>query len=121
VRHLEENAAAADIGLTDEQLRALDEAFPPRCCGRRALPGGGDGHRRALRVEAEPPTIRLGTTGGRRTAAKAERGPDRRLLFRDWLRVVDKGRERYAATRIAQQPHGGVIARRCDTSGPRCL
>jgi aryl-alcohol dehydrogenase-like predicted oxidoreductase len=27
-RRVEENAAAADIELTDEQLRALDEAFP---------------------------------------------------------------------------------------------
>ena len=26
---VEENAAAVDIELTDEQLRALDEAFPP--------------------------------------------------------------------------------------------
>ena len=26
---LEENAAAADIALSGEQLRALDEAFPP--------------------------------------------------------------------------------------------
>jgi aryl-alcohol dehydrogenase-like predicted oxidoreductase len=26
---VEENAAAADVELTDEQLRALDEAFPP--------------------------------------------------------------------------------------------
>ena len=26
---LEENAAAADIELSDEQLRALEEAFPP--------------------------------------------------------------------------------------------
>jgi aryl-alcohol dehydrogenase-like predicted oxidoreductase len=26
---LEENAAAAEIGLTDAQLAALDEAFPP--------------------------------------------------------------------------------------------
>jgi aryl-alcohol dehydrogenase-like predicted oxidoreductase len=29
VHRLEENAAAADIELTDDQLRALDEAFPP--------------------------------------------------------------------------------------------
>src|SRR5215212_12087434 len=50
-------------GLTDEQLRPLDEAFPPGCRGRRALPGGGDGHPRALRTEAEPPTTRLGTAG----------------------------------------------------------
>jgi aryl-alcohol dehydrogenase-like predicted oxidoreductase len=28
-KRLEENAAAADIELSDEQLRALDEAFPP--------------------------------------------------------------------------------------------
>jgi aryl-alcohol dehydrogenase-like predicted oxidoreductase len=28
-RRVEENAAAADVELTDEQLRALDEAFPP--------------------------------------------------------------------------------------------
>ena len=28
-RRVEENAAAADIELTDEQLRALDEGFPP--------------------------------------------------------------------------------------------
>jgi aryl-alcohol dehydrogenase-like predicted oxidoreductase len=29
VRYLEENAAAADVELTDEDLRRLDEAFPP--------------------------------------------------------------------------------------------
>jgi aryl-alcohol dehydrogenase-like predicted oxidoreductase len=28
-RRVEENAGAADVALTDEQLRALDEAFPP--------------------------------------------------------------------------------------------
>jgi aryl-alcohol dehydrogenase-like predicted oxidoreductase len=29
VKYLEENAGAADVGLTDDQLRTLDELFPP--------------------------------------------------------------------------------------------
>ena len=29
VQYLEENAAAADVELTDDDLRRLDEAFPP--------------------------------------------------------------------------------------------
>ena len=41
VRHLEENAAAADIGLTDEQLRALDEAFPPGVAAGERYPEAG--------------------------------------------------------------------------------
>jgi aryl-alcohol dehydrogenase-like predicted oxidoreductase len=39
VSRLEENAAAADVELTDEQLRALEEAFPPGAtAGERYVP-----------------------------------------------------------------------------------
>jgi aryl-alcohol dehydrogenase-like predicted oxidoreductase len=39
IRYLEENAAAVDIELTEEQLRALDETFPPGvAAGERYLP-----------------------------------------------------------------------------------
>jgi aryl-alcohol dehydrogenase-like predicted oxidoreductase len=39
ITYLEENAAAVDIELTEEQLRALDETFPPGvAAGERYLP-----------------------------------------------------------------------------------
>jgi aryl-alcohol dehydrogenase-like predicted oxidoreductase len=41
VRYLEENAAAADVSLSDEQLRRLDELLPPgSVAGERYLAGG---------------------------------------------------------------------------------
>jgi aryl-alcohol dehydrogenase-like predicted oxidoreductase len=39
IRYLEENAAAVDLELSDDQLRALDEAFPPGvAAGERYAP-----------------------------------------------------------------------------------
>jgi aryl-alcohol dehydrogenase-like predicted oxidoreductase len=41
VKYLEENAAAADIELSEDQLRALDETFPPGAtAGERYMPEG---------------------------------------------------------------------------------
>jgi len=41
IRHLEENAAAADITLTTEQIKALEEAAPPHdVAGERNTPDG---------------------------------------------------------------------------------
>jgi aryl-alcohol dehydrogenase-like predicted oxidoreductase len=41
VRHLEENAAAADIDLSDQQLRALDDAFTPGLAAGDRYPQAG--------------------------------------------------------------------------------
>ena len=45
-KYLEENAAAADMELTSQQLEALDQALPARRGDGRALPGRGHGHGR---------------------------------------------------------------------------
>jgi aryl-alcohol dehydrogenase-like predicted oxidoreductase len=43
VKYLDENAAAADIELSDQQLRELDELFPPgAAAGERYAPAGMD-------------------------------------------------------------------------------
>ena len=38
-KYLEENCAAADVELTQDELGALDKAFPPERHRRHALPG----------------------------------------------------------------------------------
>jgi len=41
IRHLQENAAAADLKLTNDQLHALDAAFPPGSAEGERYPGPG--------------------------------------------------------------------------------
>ena len=68
VRYVEENAEAAEIALTADHLARARRGDAGRRRGRRALPRGGDGHRRALRIGAVTRSASRARRGGRSSA-----------------------------------------------------
>jgi hypothetical protein len=113
--------AGMEVGL-QEWYDRLDEVLerlgnPCHGCPRLARSPPGSAH--SWPGTGTPTARHLWRGTGAGPLEPGSAAAERRLLFRDWPRVVDENRT--PAARSPRSAQGGVIARRCDTSGPRCL